>query len=44
LWIIDKNLPYSDPEAGLGAGNAQGYISGAYPTLRTVGFKLDLDF
>ncbi len=44
LWIIDKNLPYSDPESGLGAGNAQGYVSGAYPTLRTVGFKLDLDF
>ena len=44
LWIIDKNLPYADPESGLGAGNAQGYSSGAYPTLRTLGFKLDLDF
>jgi hypothetical protein len=44
LWIIDKNLPYADPESGLGAGNAQGYSSGAYPTLRTVGFKLNLDF
>src|SRR5690606_3452009 len=44
LWIIDKNLPYADPESGLGAGNAQGYTSGAYPTLRTVGLKVDLDF
>src|SRR5690606_21391089 len=23
LWIIDKNLPYADPESGLGAGNGQ---------------------
>ncbi len=44
LWIIDKNLPYADPESGLGAGNAQGYTSGSYPTLRTVGLKVDLDF
>lgn len=44
LWIIDKNLPYADPESGLGAGNAQGYTSGAYPTMRTVGLKVDLDF
>lgn len=44
LWIIDKNLPYADPESGLGAGNAQGYTSGAYPTLRTIGLKVDLDF
>ncbi|HEX8041268.1 MAG TPA: SusC/RagA family TonB-linked outer membrane protein [Chryseosolibacter sp.] len=44
LWIIDKNVPYSDPESGLGAGNGQGYLSGAYPTMRTVGFKVDLGF
>lgn len=44
LWIIDKNVPYADPESGLGAGNGQGYLSGAYPTIRTVGLKLDLGF
>ena len=44
LWIIDKNLPYADPESGLGAGNGQGYISGAYPTTRSIGVKLDLTF
>ena len=44
LWIIDKNLPYADPEAGLGAGNGQGYISGAYPSTRSIGVKLDLTF
>jgi len=35
LWIIDKKLPYADPEEGLSAGNLQGYQSGAYPTTRT---------
>jgi hypothetical protein len=23
LWIIDKNTPYADPEAGLSSGNVQ---------------------
>jgi hypothetical protein len=44
LWIIDKNVPHGDPESGLGAGNAQGYLSGAYPAVKTIGFKLDLGF
>ncbi|WP_317125602.1 outer membrane beta-barrel protein [Rufibacter latericius] len=45
LWIIDKDLPYSDPEAGFGAGNlGQGYLSGAYPTARNVGFNLRFQF
>lgn len=44
LWIIDKNLPYADPESGLGAGNGQGYLSGAYPSTRSVGVRLDLTF
>lgn len=44
LWIIDKNLPYADPESGLGAGNGQGYISGAYPSTRSIGLRLDLTF
>lgn len=44
LWIIHKNLPYADPESGLGAGNGQGFISGAYPSTRSVGVKLDLTF
>ncbi|ANE52624.1 SusC/RagA family TonB-linked outer membrane protein [Flavisolibacter tropicus] len=44
LWIIHKNLPYSDPEENLTAGNAQGYQSGAYPTARTIGANLKLKF
>jgi len=44
LWIIDKNVPFADPESGLGAGNAQGYLSGSYPTLKTYGFNVKLNF
>ncbi|MCB0474435.1 MAG: SusC/RagA family TonB-linked outer membrane protein [Flavobacteriaceae bacterium] len=44
LWIIDKNVPFADPESGLGAGNVQGYLSGSYPTLRTVGLTLNMEF
>jgi hypothetical protein len=44
LWIISKNVPYADPESGLGAGNAQGYLSGSYPTYRTVGLSLNIEF
>lgn len=44
LWIISKNVPYADPESGLGAGNAQGYLSGSYPTYKTVGLSLNIEF
>jgi len=44
LWIIHKNIPYSDPEAGLSSGNLQGYQSGAYPTTKGYGFSLKLEF
>ena len=44
LWIIHKNLPYSDPEENITSGNVQGYQSGAYPTTRTVGFNVRLKF
>jgi hypothetical protein len=44
LAILDKNTPYSDPEAGLSAGNVQGYQSGAYPSLREVGLNLRVKF
>lgn len=40
LWIIDKNTPYSDPEAGLSAGNIQGYQSGAWPAVKEIGVNL----
>ncbi|WP_443945159.1 SusC/RagA family TonB-linked outer membrane protein [Pedobacter sp. AW1-32] len=44
LWIIHKNVPYSDPEAGLSSGNIQGYQSGAYPSVRTLGFNFKFRF
>lgn len=44
LWIIHKNVPYSDPEAGLSAGNIQGYQSGAYPTIREIGASIKVEF
>lgn len=39
LWIIDKNIPYADPEESISSGNLQGYHSGAYPTARTFAFN-----
>jgi len=44
LAILWKNNPYSDPEAGLSAGNVQGYQSGAYPAVREVGVNVKLKF
>ena len=44
LWIIHKNIPYSDPEETLSSGNIQGYQSGAYPTTRTIGMNVKFKF
>jgi TonB-linked SusC/RagA family outer membrane protein len=44
LWIIDKNLPYADPESGLGAGNLQGYSTGSLPSTRDFTFSVKLNF
>lgn len=44
LWIIDKEVPYSDPEETISSGNLQGYQSGAYPTTRTFTFNVRLRF
>jgi TonB-linked SusC/RagA family outer membrane protein len=44
LWIIHKNLPYADPEAGQSSGNIQGWQSGVAPTEKNFGFTLNLQF
>lgn len=44
LWIIHKNTPYADPEAGLSSGNVQGYQSGSYPGVRELGLSLNVKF
>ncbi|HUR66294.1 MAG TPA: SusC/RagA family TonB-linked outer membrane protein, partial [Chitinophagaceae bacterium] len=44
LWIIDKELPYADPEESISSGNLQGYQSGAYPSTRTFTLNAKLRF
>lgn len=44
LWIIHKNLPYADPEEGTSSGNIQGLQTGAYPSVRSVGFNVNVKF
>jgi len=44
LWIISKNLPYADPEAGASSGNLQGFQSGVMPSTRDVGFNVKFQF
>jgi len=44
VWIIHKNLPYADPEAGTSSGNIQGYQSGVMPTVRTWSFNIKANF
>ena len=44
LWLIHKNLPMSDPEETTSAGNLQGYQSGAYPAVRSLGINVKLKF
>ena len=44
LWIIHKNVPHADPEAGLISGNVQGHHQGVYPATRDYGFNVKLQF
>lgn len=44
LWIISNNAPYTDPEAGLSAGNYRGYQSGAYPAVKEYGVNVRVRF
>jgi len=44
LWIISKNLPHADPEASQSAGNIQGWQSGVMPSMRNLGFTINLQF
>ncbi|MBJ7883011.1 SusC/RagA family TonB-linked outer membrane protein [Gelidibacter salicanalis] len=42
LWIIHKNLPFSDPETNLSSGNIQGFQEGVLPSTRNLGLNLQL--
>jgi len=45
LWIINKNLPYADPESGMSSGNlSRGYSIGSLPTTRDIGVNLTFKF
>jgi outer membrane receptor protein involved in Fe transport len=44
VWIIHKNLPFADPEAGASSGNLQGNQTGVLPTTRDIGVNLKLQF
>jgi TonB-linked SusC/RagA family outer membrane protein len=45
LWIIHKNMPDADPEDAVSSGNfGQGYSTGAYPAVRTLGANIRLSF
>ncbi|MCD9856388.1 SusC/RagA family TonB-linked outer membrane protein [Epilithonimonas sp. JDS] len=45
LWIIHKNTPYVDPEAGVGGGiRSRGNSIGILPTTRDFGFNVNIKF
>ncbi len=44
VWIIDKSLPYADPEAGTSSGNVQGYQSGVMPSVKVYSFNVKVNF
>lgn len=44
LWIIHKNTPYADPEAGASSGNVQGYQSGVMPSTKVYSVNIKANF
>ena len=44
LWILHKNVPNVDPETAFNTGNAQGLEDLTLPTVRSIGFNINLKF
>ncbi len=44
LWMIYSKTDGFDPEAGFSTGNAQGIETGSMPTLRSLGFNINVTF
>ena len=44
LWLIKSHIPGVDPESSFSTTNAQGWENGSYPTTRSFGFNLKLEF
>jgi TonB-linked SusC/RagA family outer membrane protein len=44
LWILHKNVPNIDPETAFNTGNGQGLEDLTLPTVRNIGFNVNLKF
>jgi len=44
LWLIKSHIPGIDPESSFTTTSAQGWENGSYPSTRSLGFNLKLDF
>jgi hypothetical protein len=44
LWLIKSHIPGIDPESSFSITNSQGIENGAYPSTRTLGVNLKLEF
>jgi hypothetical protein len=44
LWLIKSHIPGVDPESAFNTTNAQGWENGAYPSIRSYGVNLKIDF
>ena len=44
LWLIDSHIPGVDPESSFTTTNAQGWENGSYPSTRSFGVNLKLEF
>ncbi|MCW3094334.1 MAG: TonB-linked outer membrane protein SusC/RagA family [Ferruginibacter sp.] len=44
LWLIKSHIPGIDPESSFSTTNSQGIENGAYPSTRTLGANLKLEF
>ncbi len=44
LWLIKSHIPGIDPESSFTTTNAQGWENGSYPSTRSIGVNLKLEF
>ncbi len=44
LWVISKNVPYADPEAGASSGNSRGIQKGSLPGTKDVSLNITIKF
>lgn len=42
LWIISKDAPHIDPETAYNSGNVQGLESNQHPSVRRIGFNVNI--